>query len=212
MTSLRLPRLLPLCAALLAVMTLLALPNTGAAKPSLRLLSSTSQATLPKARANFPHPNDTHQVFFVQRSANANTVVYAAQFDEDGTLNQRRPVIAYWRRYGEQGQVMPLRWYEQIFAFGVKSRRHPDGDGYLVSVNAMRDYTVELRQTGPFQASLWTRHNNRDFELIYAYLDLDQTGVLPRVDQVRLYSSDPDTGRYMTHLIAVSGGEYTNDF
>lgn len=203
-----LSRLMLTCAILVFGMMAVALPRHAQARPGIRLTESSVSYTLPRARADFPHPDDPRQLFFVQRTPNANTVVYAAQFTADGALNPRRPVVAYWRRYASQGQIMPLRWYERVFGYGVWSRPKRDGTGYLVGVNAMRGKPVELRQTGPFQAALWTRVDNRDFQLIYGYLDLDESGMLPRVLRLRLYTTNPETGRYVTHFIAVSGGEY----
>ncbi|MGX9352024.1 DUF4833 domain-containing protein [Shimia sp. W99] len=183
-------------------------PQEVEAKPRLIWGESKTTSQLPVAKKGFPHPKDRHQLFFVQRTMNANTVVYAAKFDANGMLDARRPIVGYWRRYEEQGQTMALRWYERVFGYGVRTRRHANGRDFVVSFNAMRTETLELRQTGPFQAALWTRRNNRDFELVYGFLDLDEGGVLPRVERLRLYTTDPATGRYVTHLIAVSGGEY----
>ncbi len=208
MSLYRLPTFLMFGMLLLMLAFLVSLPAKAFAKPSIKLISTSASTTLPKAKTGFPHPNDPNQLFFVQRTSNANTIVYAAQFDANGELNKRRPVIAYWRRYAEQGQTMPLRWYERVFGFGVRARRNPKGDGYFVSFNAMRNHTVELRQSGPFEASLWTRYNNRDFELVYGYLDLDEKSLLPKVDRLRLYTTTKGTRGYFTHLIAVSGGEY----
>jgi hypothetical protein len=200
---------LPLpCVFVLVGLMVVAAALPAQARPGIRLTESSVSYSLPRARAEFPHPDEPRQLFFVQRTPNANTVVYAARFTADGRLDPRRPVVAYWRRYASQGQTMRLRWYERLFGYGVWSRPNRDGSGYLVGVNAMRNTSVELRQTGPFQAALWTRVDNRDFQLVYGYLDLDESGMLPRVERLRLYTTDPETGRYVTHFFAVSGGEY----
>ncbi|MEP2533060.1 DUF4833 domain-containing protein [Shimia sp.] len=208
MPLLRLPNVLMLCALVMAFCLSSGLSQQAQAKPSVRVTSSMTSAQLPVARKDFPHPTEKHQVFFLQRTANANTIVYVARFDDNGDLDKRRPLTAYWRRYDQRGQVMALRWYERVFGFGVSARANKNGNGYLIAVNAMRSHTFELRQTAPFKAALWTQVNNRDFELIYGFLDLDESGLFPKVDRLRLYSSDPISGRYVTHLIAVSGGEY----
>ncbi|PSL18742.1 DUF4833 domain-containing protein [Shimia abyssi] len=201
------PMMLRICL-LVAIGAAVLTPDAGYARPKIHYLSSSSSTQLPTARPEFRHPAERHQVFFVQRTSNANTIVYVARFDDDGQLNKHRPVDVYWRRFEEQGQIMPLRWYERVFGFGVRTRAMPDGKSYQVSFNAMRSETLMLRQTGPFEAALWTRLGNRDFELIYGYLDLDESGMLPKVERLRLYTADPKTGRFVTHLIAVSGGEY----
>lgn len=178
------------------------------ARPELTLHSRTSHARLLHANPSYPHPSEPGQVFFLQRNMNANTVVYAAQFDAEGKLHPDVPVSVYWRRYADQGQIMPLRWYERIFGFGM--RVSPTSNAAVSSAvfNALKSHKLELRQSGPFQAGLWTRQNNRDYRLIYGYLDVDQTGLLPKVTRLRLYTNDPQTGLYVTHVIAVSGGAF----
>ena len=178
------------------------------AKPRLTLVSSQPSATLPVANASFRHPNDRHQVFFLQRTTNANTIVYVAQFDADGALNTRRPIAGYWRRFAGRGHVMQFRWYERVFGFGAKTRALPDGSGFEVRFNAIKDQQLVLKQNAPFDAALFTRQNGRDYEMIYGYLNVDESGLLPKVTQLRLYTSDPQTGQFLTHMIAVSGGAF----
>ncbi|WP_054004334.1 DUF4833 domain-containing protein [Shimia sp. SK013] len=178
------------------------------AKPRLTVVSTTTSATLPSANPAFQHPNDRHQVFFLQRNTNANTIVWVAQFDQDGLLNPDRPITGYWRRFAGRGHVMAFRWYERMFGFGTKSRALADGTGFEVRFNGIKSEQLLLKQNGPFDATLYTRQNGRDIEMIYGYLDVDESGLLPRVVRLRLYTSDPKTGQYSTHTIAVSGGAF----
>ncbi len=188
--------------------TLLAFATPAQARPELMLQSRTSDAQLQHANPVYPHPSEPGQLFFLQRNMNANTVIYAAQFDAEGRLHADAPVSVFWRRYADQGQIMPLRWYERIFGFGM--RVSPTSNTAVSSVvfNALKSHKLELRQSAPFQADLWTRQNNRDYRLIYGYLDVDQSGLLPKVTRLRLYTNDPQTGLYVTHVIAVSGGAF----
>src|SRR5947199_328024 len=68
----------------------------------------TSQVTeldhIPSLRAEFPVPNDPNMLFYIQRSVNANTVVYAAHIDVQGRLDPDEPVEVYWRWYNIDGQ------------------------------------------------------------------------------------------------------------
>lgn len=54
----------------------------------------------------------------IERSKNANIVQYDVQVDRDGLLNADEPVIAYWIRHAEQGQVEELNWTQMKFAYG----------------------------------------------------------------------------------------------
>jgi hypothetical protein len=47
-----------------------------------------------------------HQSLFrIERSKNANIIQYDAQIGADGKLDKREPIVGYWVRLAEQGQV-----------------------------------------------------------------------------------------------------------
>lgn len=206
MSSLQTSRLPFLRSGILSICLACATPGASAADPKLNLTGSKATAVLPKVQADWPIPNDANMVFYIQRSSNRNTVVYTAQFDVDGTL-QPVPIKAYWRRYAEQGQTRTLKFVERVFAYGIKSQPNTGGRTWSVAFAALSDLPLELRQSGPNSTSLWATINNRDYKLIYGYLDLDESGLFTRVVQLRLFSFDPASKKYVTHLISVSGGD-----
>ena len=159
-------------AVLLAFALSFAFTEAGIAEATLKLAASTPSATLPLVKSHWPRPNDTHQVFYLQRSMNRNTVVYSARFDDAGNLKSD-PLRAYWRRYEEQNQTKPLKMVERMFAYGIKTRANRGEDSWTVSFAALSLLKAELRQSGPFQAALWASINNQDYKLIYGFLDLD---------------------------------------
>jgi hypothetical protein len=171
-------------------------------------VTSTQSNSLPLAKSDFQHPDEPAQVFFLQRSTNANTVVYTARFDADGALISDSPVSVFWRRYADDGQTMALRWYERLFGFGVRSKPHPKPNSHSLTFNALKSHGLELRQQAPFEAALFTEQNGREYQLIYGYLDVDESGLFPKVTHLHLYTTDAQTGRYVTHTIAVSGGAF----
>ena len=69
-----------------------------------------------------PIPNGKNLLFFLQRTPDANTVVYELNYREDGQLDPKAPVKGSWIRYEEQGRLKPLTSIEQKFAYGVKSK------------------------------------------------------------------------------------------
>ncbi|MBO9395508.1 DUF4833 domain-containing protein [Shimia sp. R9_2] len=178
------------------------------AKPQLALTSSEQSDVLPLANPDFPHPDEPGQLFFLQRNMNANTVVYSARFDDAGSLIEKSPVSVFWRRYADEGQTMALRWYERVFGFGVRLKSHASTTSRTLAFNALKSQKLELRQIAPFKAALFTEQDGREYQLIYGYLDVDESGLLPKVTRLRLYTTDPQTGLYVTHTIAVSGGAF----
>ena len=74
---------------------------------------------LPRMRVEFPVPSEPNMLFYVQRSVNSNTVVYAARLDADGAIDPKTPVDAFWRWYNVDGQKKPLNfieYFDRVFA------------------------------------------------------------------------------------------------
>ena len=78
---------------------------------------------LPKARPDIPVASDPNMLFYVQRSTNPNTVVYAARLDAAGKLDMAQPVEGFWRRFKSDGARVPLSFTERNGAYGVDVRR-----------------------------------------------------------------------------------------
>jgi len=96
--------------------------------------------------AGYPVPSDPNQIFFLQRSMNANTIVYAARIDSDGTLDRREPIEVFWRRFNDSGEKLPLTFTERNLAFGVNTKHLRNENGaYLVTLKAYAGRSAVLR-------------------------------------------------------------------
>lgn len=188
------PALLPLCVAL----------PVKAQAADLHVVTHHEAARIAPARPDWPRPADAGQVFFLQRSMNANTVVYAAQMTA-GKLNAAAPLTAYWRRYNDAGEVKPLKAFERRLAFGARTR--PTAQGYAVRFAGLPQLHAVLRLDAQGQPGLWARYDGRDIRLISGYLELDQSGMIPRITGLRVHGLDPSTGREHLVVFSVTGGE-----
>jgi hypothetical protein len=63
-----------------------------------------------------------HQLFYLQRDPDANTVIYKLNMI-NGELNETEPVAVCWIRYAEDGRVKELSSMQKRLAYGVKSRK-----------------------------------------------------------------------------------------
>lgn len=144
---------------------------------------------IPAQAEEFPVPREPNQVFYVQRSINSNTVVYAARLDGAGALDARRPVNVYWRRYNEEGQRQELSSLESRFAFGVRARPAKDQPGaFKVAVVSYPDREVVLKLVNGV-ARLEGRVAGQPARLDHAYLDVDDSGSVPKVRRVDLFGT-----------------------
>jgi hypothetical protein len=159
---------------------------------------------LPKVRADYPVPDDPNVLFYVQRSQNANTVVYAAKIDGAGRLDPRTPVQVFWRRYDtEGGKHKSLSFAERNMAFGIDTKPAPGReDAWLVNVVSYpaRKALVEVDKKGKPQALVeMGRHMAK---LAYAYIQLDEgSGTIPSITFVDLFGYDVATGRVLRERI-----------
>ncbi|WP_316806596.1 DUF4833 domain-containing protein [Pedobacter agri] len=69
---------------------------------------------------NFPTPkNIDNMLFYLQRDPNTNTLIYALNMQENGSINHSQPVAIYWIRYGEHGEKKELSYIQKKFAYGL---------------------------------------------------------------------------------------------
>src|ERR1700749_3275258 len=80
---------------------------------------------VPALPGHFPVPSDPNMLFYVQRSSNSNTIVYAAKLTGSGQIDPKNPVEVFWRRYTEQGQRRALYFIERVLAFGISASPMP---------------------------------------------------------------------------------------
>jgi len=158
---------------------------------------------VPRVRPEYPLPDDANVLFYLQRSPNSNTVVYAARLDAAGRLDQADPVQVFWRRFNAGGQRKPLTVLERTMAFGVDVSRYPGrDDAVLASVVSYpaRKALIELDAKGKPRAVIDMA--NRRAKLIYAYIQLkDGSGTIPSIAYVDLYGVDLANGRALRERI-----------
>ncbi len=192
-----------------ALLLVLCLGLPGVPRPAhaadLHVVAHQEAPRIALARPDWPQPADAGQVFFLQRSMNANTVVYAARISADGTLDKRHPLTAYWRRFNDAGEVKPLKAFEKRLAYGVRAKK--TDRGYSVRFAGLPQLRPVLTLDGAGQPALWAEFKGRDIRLISGYLELDESGMIPRVTGLRVHGRDPSTGREHLVVFSVKDGE-----
>jgi hypothetical protein len=168
----------------------------------------TSQVTeldhIPSVRAEFPVPSDPSMLFYIQRSVNSNTVVYAAHVDSQGRFDPDAPVDVYWRWYNVDGRRKPLNLIERTMAYGVRSvGDHASGGTVAFQVAALPERTLLLEQDGLGHPEALIRLGNHTAKLVYVYLQVDDSGLMPDVTAMDLFGIDKLSGKSLReHVIA----------
>ena len=170
-----------------------------------KAVGSTVEITnrIPTIRPEFPVPDEPGMLFYLQRSTNPNTIIYAANFDEDGALNRRRPVSVYWRRFNTTGERKPLKMLENTFAFGVRAQPTRDPDVFNLHLVSLPDRKATVRQTGPGEAELVLEAGGYEMRPVYAYVHVDEDGFIPSVREVVLLGHERTTGKALVERIQI---------
>jgi hypothetical protein len=181
-------------------------PAAARAAPSIRAAKLVVQDRMPVQRPDFPKPSDPNMLFYIQRSMNANTVVYAANFRADGTLDPRKPVEAFWRRFNTTGERKALGFMEDRLAYGVRAKRIGDGE-FEIRLVAYPERTMVVRQAGRDAVTVEMRIGAHVVRPVYAYVEVDEGGLIPSVTGLKFFGEDVSNGKAVIETSTVSGGQ-----
>ncbi len=158
-----------------------------------------------RVHPEYPVPSEPNQIFYIERSSNSNTVVYTANLDAQGHLDPHEPVIAYWRWYNVDGHRKPLNFAERMLAYGIKSvKRDGPGGSYTFKLAALPERMIYVGLDSKGHPEAFGKVENRWARLVYIYLEVDDSGLLPDVTAMDFFGIDKATGKalrehVMTH-------------
>lgn len=72
---------------------------------------------------HFPTPKNIDNMrFYIQRDPNINTSIYLINYQENGKIDKRNPIKAYWIRYAEKGEKKDFSYIQRKFTYGIESK------------------------------------------------------------------------------------------
>ena len=161
------------------------------------LAAAEAMTVFPGVAYGFPVPPDSElRLFYVQRSMNANTIVYDANLLPDGRLDPQSPVSVYWLRYHKRhGKKKALDGLERTFVWGVQARAANDPLGSyhvnLVSYKG-RKGLLTLDDTG--RPYVRVTIDSEPAKLQHVFLELDGDGKIPDIEYAELFGQSLQTG------------------
>lgn len=127
----------------------------------------------------FPVPvNIKNQLFYLQRTTNTNTVVYALNINSKGVLNESTPVKVFWIRYPEGGMQKDLNFIQKAFAYGTISKKNKDGSFTIQLVAYKKKVFVLKKSALDSTYKLYTQINNKESEIKRIFIKIDPGGTL----------------------------------
>ena len=125
-------------------------------------------------------------LFHIERNKNANIVQYDAQIGTNGRLDAKKPVVAYWIRLAEQGQVKKLTWIQRKFAYGFSVKL--DQDENTATLNLVRKIgrTIEVYRVGEDYRAV-TQINGVPSYIDRIFIHASGRGLSTRVNYIDLH-------------------------
>ena len=153
-------------------------------------------------RPEFKIPNEPNQLFYVQRSPNSNTVVYAARLDGHDNFDSRAPVEAFWRKFNIDGSKQPLNFIEGMMAYGVKLQARKSGQPVTFTIAALPQRKLTLAFDAQHHPQALIQIGAHTAKLVYVYLQVVEGGLMPDVPALDILGIDTASGKAIhEHLI-----------
>ena len=145
----------------------------------------------------------TSNLFVIERSKNANVVEYDAILTDDGKINEKTPMEAYWLLYAyKNGEREELSAFDRK-AYGFKVKQEKGAKSFNVVLKSVKDKPMIL---GLYDgvAKIVIKINNVDCFLNKVYIESkDGAFGIPKVSYYELFGSEVKTGNLQQQKIIV---------
>jgi len=147
-----------------------------------------------KEKYGYPEPPASKEnLFFIQRSPNANLVQYEINFTKEGKIDSEEPIDVFWLRYNSHGGRRELKWFEKKLGYGVKSNQLDENtfEVNVVSYKKRKLYVVQ-NPDGSVQANIEINGKLSKFKSVF--LDIKENTFFPTIGSVEIFGKDLETG------------------
>lgn len=133
-------------------------------------------------------------LFRIERNKNANIVQYDAQVTEDGKLYSKEPVVGYWIRLADKGQVQELTWIQNKFAYGFSAKFHKRDNSATLDMTANLGRDILVRKDGEDYRAVG-RIDGEDSYIEKIFIHATGKGASTKVNYIELYGKALITGK-----------------
>jgi len=146
-------------------------------------------------------PRCPTELFRIERSKNANVVLYEVQASPSGELQPDAPVVASWLMLADRGQREALTFFERRAAYGFDVERLKDG--VALSLKALARRPIQVRRHGACHAAL-SAIDGHDAVLQRIFVTSDERPLIPEVLSIELFGVDAVTGAALHETITAA--------
>jgi hypothetical protein len=143
-------------------------------------------------------PASVSRLFYVQRTPNANTIVYELNLDNNGQPDADEPVHAYWIRYTEGGKKVDLNFIQRKFAYGLTSKSLGNGK-YDIRFVSYKKFPLTLMKGADGKYHIFATIAQKQFIVNRVFVRIEGGSFwVPNVRFVEFKGTDPATGKEVT--------------
>jgi hypothetical protein len=143
-------------------------------------------------------PATVSRLFYVQRTPNANTIVYELNVGSNGQPDEDAPVHPYWIRYNEKGQKEDLSYIQRKFAYGVNAKALGNNKWDIRFVS-YKKFPLTLMKGTDGKYHIFATISQRQFIVNRIFVKIEGGSFwVPNVRFVEFKGTDPATGKEVT--------------
>lgn len=164
------------------------------------LLLSVNTAFTPHKEQDTISLLDKPTVFYLERNRDANQILYKVNVVEDGTLDQDSPINGYWIKYTHNGEIEPITWIQNQFAFGFKYTAVSETEAtfHFAPYDKKDLYLIKIEDQ--YQVFTYSEDQYVRIDRIMVHYN-GGTDWLPTVEYVELFSTNVTTGKAVVETI-----------
>jgi len=145
-----------------------------------------------------------NQLFSLQRSKDANTIIYEANVNAGQHLDPSKPVAVYWIRYAERGQRENLTQVQWQMAYGYRHKPSSESGAYDICLNAFPQRPLRIAyHNGKPVALLLINGKRACLQSVFVQVD-SKAHLIPRVKFIELHGTDVLTNKSVHERISLN--------
>lgn len=139
-------------------------------------------------------------LFNIERSRDANQIVYKLNLDDGGILDKEEPIQAFWVKYKDKGEVEPITWIQKELSYGLKFKSISE-DKTTFQFAAYNKKDLYLRNDfGSYKVYAISNDKFVELERIFVHFN-GGTDWLPTVEYVEIFSKEVVSGELISEKI-----------
>lgn len=136
------------------------------------------------------------ELFRIERSKNANVVLYEAKTP----LDADQPVTASWLLLAGSGKRQALTFFEKLLAYGFDVRLAKSAQSAVLTLKALKGRTLRVATHGQCLAA-YGSIGGAEAVLKRVFVTTDERGATPKVTSIELFGVDAVSGEARTEKI-----------